>query len=98
VSTAPGGPLDIVTTSRFERDAKRVRKRGRDMARLVAVVDTLRHRRPLASRHRDHSLTGPWQGWRDCHIEPDWLLIYRVDEGDGALVLARTGTHADLFE
>jgi mRNA interferase YafQ len=68
------------------------------MARLVAVVDALRHRRPLAVRHRDHALAGEWLGWRDCHIEPDWLLIYRVDGDAGAVVLGRTGTHADLFE
>ena len=67
------------------------------MARLVAVVDLLRNRLALAQRHRDHPLTGDWQGWRDCHIEPDWILLYRVDEDSGDLILGRTGTHSDLF-
>ncbi len=97
MATAPE-PLNVVTTSRYEKDRKRVRKRGKDMERLVAVVDQLRNRRRLAVRHRDHALTGEWQGWRDCHIEPDWLLIYRVDESAGQLVLGRTGTHADVLE
>ena len=88
-------PLEVVTTSRYEKDAKRVRKRGKDMARLLAVVDALRNRQPLAERHHDHALKGDMQGWRDCHIEPDWLLVYRVEEGE--LILGRTGTHSDLF-
>ncbi len=91
------GPLNVVVTTRYRKDAKRVRKCGKDMARVVAVVDALRHRRPLAGRHRDHALSGDWQGWRDCHVEPDWVLIYRVDEQARELILARTGTHADLF-
>ena len=96
MATAPD-PLDVVATTRFEKDAKRVRKRGKEMARLVAVVDALRHRQLLATRHQDHALAGDWQDWRDCHIEPDWLLIYRVDEESGTLILGRTGTHSDLF-
>ena len=76
-------PLQVVRTHRYDQDAERIRKRKKDMARLVAIVDALRHRRPLAVRHRDHGLSGVWQGWRDCHIEPDWLLIYRVDDESG---------------
>jgi mRNA interferase YafQ len=91
------GPLNVVATAQYARDAKRVRKRGKDMARLLAVVDALRNRRPLAPRHRDHALSGDRRGWRDCHIEPDWLLIYRVDDEAGDLILGRTGTHSDLF-
>ena len=91
------GPLNVVVTTLYQKDAKRVRKCGKDMARVVAVVDALSHRRPLAARHRDHALSGDWQGWRDCHVEPDWVLIYRVDEQARELILARTGTHADLF-
>jgi mRNA interferase YafQ len=96
MSTEPE-PRNVVATKRFDKDAKRVRKRGNDMARLLAVVDALRNRRPLTDRHRDHALSGDWQGWRDCHIEPDWLLIYRVDDEAGELILGRTGTHSDLF-
>jgi mRNA interferase YafQ len=91
-------PLVVSMTSRYNREAKRVRKRGKDMGKLVAIVDELRHRRPLAERHRDHALTGNWRGWRDCHIEPDWLLVYRVDEDANVLVLGRTGTHSDLLD
>jgi mRNA interferase YafQ len=91
-------PLNIVTTPRYDKDAKRDRKRGKDMARLVEVVDILRNRRPLATRHRDHALSGGWKGWRECHVEPDWLLVYRVDDAAGDLILGRSGTHADLFE
>lgn len=90
-------PLHVITTTRYDKDAKRVRKRGHDMARLLEVVDLLRQRRALAVRHRDHGLSGDSRGWRDCHSEPDWLLIYRVDEEAGALILGRTGSHSDLF-
>ena len=89
--------LSVVSSTRYDKEADRLRKRGKDMSRIVAVVDTLRRRRPLAARHRDHALSGDWRGWRDCHVEPDWVLIYRVDEDARELILGRTGTHADLF-
>ena len=79
----------------FERDLKRFRKRGFDLEPLWVVVEDLRLRRPLAARHRDHALTGDWKGFRDCHILPDWVLIYALD--DEAVYLTRTGTHADIF-
>lgn len=91
----PAAPLNLVTTSRFEKDAARARKRKLDMTRLVAIVDALRNRRPPAPHHRDHALTGDWSGCRECHIQPDWLLIYHIDGDD--LILDRTGTHSDLF-
>jgi mRNA interferase YafQ len=62
---------------------------------LVAIVDALRNRLPLDPRHRDHPLLGDWKGYRECHIQADWLLIDRLD--DTAVYLARTGTHSDLF-
>jgi mRNA interferase YafQ len=65
------------------------------MARLIAVVEALRHHRPLDPRHRDHALAGDRRGYRECHIQPDWLLIYRVDAE--TVYLARTGSHSDLF-
>jgi mRNA interferase YafQ len=80
----------------FQWDLKRQQKRGKDLAKLRAVIETLCSHRPLDSRHRDHALSGPWKGWRDCHVEPDWLLIDR--EAAGKLELGRTGTHSDLFE
>ena len=90
-------PLTVVTTTRFKKDAKRDRKRGKDMNRLLEVVDALRQRRPLTARHRDHALGGEWEDWRECHVEPDWLLIYRIIDDPGELILGRAGTHADLF-
>lgn len=80
----------------FKRDVRKVAKRGKDMAKLRAVLALLIGGKPLPERHRDHVLKGGWAGFRDAHIEPDWLLIYRI-EGD-ELQLARTGTHADLFD
>ena len=72
-----------------------MQKRGKDMAKLRTVLSLLINAEPLPAALKDHPLTGDWSGYRDCHIEPDWLLIYKVD-GD-ALMLERTGTHSDLF-
>ena len=66
------------------------------MEKLRAVLETLCVHGQLAARHKDHDLSGEWKGWRDCYVEPDWVLIYR--EESGKLELGRTGTHADLFE
>jgi mRNA interferase YafQ len=89
--------LGLVTTTRFAKDRKRARKRGLDLSLLDAVLEALADRRDLPPRHRDHSLTGAYEGFRECHIQPDWLLIYMVDEADLILVASRTGTHSDLF-
>jgi mRNA interferase YafQ len=88
-------PRAVVTSKAFQRDAKRLRKRGKDMERLRAVVDALRLGQRLEPHHRDHALSGQWQGFRDCHIDPDWILIYQLDEE--AVYLTRMGTHSDLF-
>ena len=85
----------VSQTSQFLRDVKKMRKRGKDLARLREVVKQLAAGKPLAPRHRDHPLIGPWQPSRDCHVEPDWILIYTADET--TLRLERTGTHSDLF-
>jgi mRNA interferase YafQ len=81
---------------RFKRDVRRLEKRGKDLTKLRAVLCLLIDAAPLPSELRDHPLKGEWLGWRDLHIEPDWLLIYRID-GDH-LQLGRTGTHADIFQ
>ncbi len=86
----------VVRAAAFKRDVKRAEKRGKDMARLRIVLSLLIDAAPLPTEYRDHPLKGDWKGYRDLHIEPDWLLIYCV-EGD-QLRLARTGTHADLFK
>ncbi|GAC1473730.1 MAG: hypothetical protein NVSMB9_22890 [Isosphaeraceae bacterium] len=93
----PPAPLTPAPTTEFRQDSKRQGKRGKDMAKLRVVIESLCSRVPLAAKHRDHSLTGNRKGGRECHVEPDWLLIYRVDEKKSELILGPTGTHADLF-
>jgi mRNA interferase YafQ len=88
-------PLKIRQATRFRRDVKRLRRQGVDLAKLQAVVVTLAAQGPVDEKYRDHALVGNWRGFRECHIQPDWLLIYRV-EGE-ELQLARTGSHAELF-
>lgn len=80
----------------FKRDVRRAEKRGKDLSKLRALLTLLIEEQPLPERYRDHALKGPWAGFRDAHIEPDWLLIYRIENGE--LQLARTGTHSDVFE
>jgi len=82
--------------TRFRRDVKRAEKRGKDMSKLRALVRLLVQQQPLPAKYRDHALKGEWQDMRDAHIEPDWLLIYYVE--NDVLHLVRTGTHADLFD
>ena len=89
--------LDLVMTTQFRRDLKRIRKRGIDVAPLEVVLLALRRERPLAVKYRDHALTGDYIGFRECHVAPDWLLIYAVDRGQLILTASRTGSHADLF-
>jgi mRNA interferase YafQ len=86
----------VSQTRQFSRDVKRMRKRGKDLAKLQEIVKLLAEVTPLPSNRRDHPLTGPWQPSRDCHIEADWILIYTVDKE--SLRLERTGTHSDLFK
>jgi mRNA interferase YafQ len=82
-------------SSAFKKDLKRIDRRGRDLAKLEAVIDSLRRGSDLPKSAHAHPLKGEWSTYWDCHIEPDWLLIYRLT--DDELLLARTGTHADLF-
>lgn len=86
----------VSQTTHFSRDLKRMRKRGRDLSKLREVVKQLAVGNMLDPRLRDHALIGQWQPSRDCHIEPDWILIYTADEA--TLRLERTGTHSDLFK
>ena len=90
--------LQLVTTGQFLKDYKRLKRRGYNIEMLENVIDTLLKEMPLDRRHRDHSLSGNYAGFRECHILPDWLLIYAVDKGNLILTASRTGTHADLFE
>ena len=85
-------------TKLFKKDYKRCKKRGLPLAGLEAVLGTLLEGKVLAERHRDHPLKGKYAHHRECHIQPDWLLVYQKDEARRILKLVRTGTHSDLFD
>lgn len=87
----------VKPTSQFKKDYKLALRRHLDVKRLEDVVARLAMGEPLLEKHRDHELTGNWAGHRECHILPDWLLIYRVEDNVLVLTLTRTGTHSDLF-
>jgi len=87
--------MRVAQSHQFKKDIKRLQKRGKDLAKIKAVVDLLLAGEALALRNQDHQLGGNWVEHRDCHIEPDWLLIYKI-LGD-ELRLERTGSHSDLF-
>ncbi|MCX6590810.1 MAG: type II toxin-antitoxin system YafQ family toxin [Acidobacteria bacterium] len=87
--------LTPVRGAQFKRDVKLAQRRGKDMVKLKSLILMLLAGDPLPPRYKDHPLGGEWKGFRDAHIEPDWLLIYRVVAT--TLHLVRTGTHADLF-
>ena len=89
--------LNIISSNQFKRDLKLAQKRGFDMDKLRTVVNTLANEQPLAEKYKDHSLTCNYSNFRECNIEPYWLLVYRIDKEDIELFLFRTGTHSDLF-
>lgn len=82
-------------TNRFKKDLRRAIKRGKDREKLVQVIDILRLGNRLPQKYHPHTLVGEWKGFWECHLEPDWLLIYDVTETE--VLLAATGSHADLF-
>ena len=84
-------------TKQFEKDLKLMLRRGKDEKKIRAVMSCLIRQKPLEPKHRDHKLIGNWKGRRDCHVEPDWVLIYQIDEGAALIIFERTGTHSDLF-
>ena len=84
-------------TSAYKKSYKLMKKRGLDVGQLNQVVDTLRQGLPLAQRYRDHPLTGEYRDFRECHIQPDWLLIYLIENDVLTLTLVDTGSHADMF-
>lgn len=87
----------IKHTARFQKDLRLMQKRGCRMELLTGVIKCLASGGTLSAGNRDHPLNGNWSGYRECHITPDWLLIYRVDEDVLVLTLTRTGSHSDLF-
>ena len=84
-------------TAKFMRELKTMVKRGLDMSKLDFVVGTLASGKQLPAKYRDHALKGNWRGIRECHVESDWLLLYKIEAKVLVLTLHRTGTHSDLF-
>lgn len=84
-------------TTRFKKDLKLVEKQGKKLDKLFEIVSRLASGEQLEPKYRDHFLTGQYAGSRECHIEPDWLLIYEINEQDIILLLSRTGSNSDLF-
>ena len=87
----------IQFTTRMKQDTKRMKRRGKDMSKLSAVLSALSRGEALPASHHDHSLTGKLKDFRECHIEPDWLLMYRIFEDKLILTATATGTHSDLL-
>ena len=85
----------IRRTAQFKRDVKRLQRQGKDVAKLEKVLESLVEGEDLPAEYRDHVLVGQYKGTRECHLEPDWLLIYESAEGE--IILIRTGSHSDLF-
>lgn len=90
--------FDIVWTSQFKKDYRLALKRNLDINLLDEIIRKLSRGEPLPEKNRDHALTGNWNGYRECHIQPDWLLVYRAQNDLLILTLIRTGTHSDLLE
>lgn len=84
-------------STQFKKDLKAIKKRGYDLRLLTNVIELLANGKPLPEKNRDHALSGNFSGCRECHITPDWLLVYELSDRDLILYLTRTGTHCDLF-
>ncbi|MGK7943801.1 MAG: type II toxin-antitoxin system YafQ family toxin [Microcystaceae cyanobacterium] len=89
--------MKIVYTKQFEKDLKKMVKRGKKMEKLKGVINKLANGEELELRYRDHQLIGNYIGRRECHIESDWLLIYKLLSSEHTIIFERTGTHSDLF-
>ena len=90
--------LSLKTTTKFKKDYKRIKKQGKDIALLEKVINTLLAEQPLDAKYRDHGLAGNYIGFRECHIQPDWLLLYAINHDQLILTASRTGSHSDLFD
>lgn len=88
--------LTPVYTRQFEKDINRIKKRGKNLEKIKIIISTLLQGLPLDPIHKDHKLIGNYLGRRECHIESDWLLIYKIEED--RIIFERTGSHSDLFE
>lgn len=87
--------MKLIYTSQFKKDFKRVLRQRKDLTKLEYVIETLLSNKKLESKFKDHQLSGKWKNHRDCHIEPDWLLIYQLTSD--SLILERTGSHSEFF-
>ena len=88
---------EIKTTTKFEKDLKLIKKRGYELRLLKEVIDILSKGEELSPKYKDHYLQGNYVGFKECHIKPDWLLVYKIDNNILVLTLSRIGTHTDLF-
>jgi len=89
--------LKPIYTGPFKKDRKLMKKRNKDIDKLTDVMNLLIHEQPLLPKHENHPLYGKWKGTYECHVEPDWLLIYDIDSTAGEVIFHRTGTHSDLY-
>ena len=87
----------VKPTTKFQKDVKRIQKRGYDTSLLTEIIKKLATGEQLPEKNKDHALSGNFVGCRECHITPDWLLIYEIVDKELILYLTRTGTHSDLF-
>lgn len=87
----------IRPTTKFQKDLRRIQKRGYNISLLTEVIKKLANGEQLPEKNKDHNLAGEFSGCRECHITPDWLLVYEIDNNELILYLTRTGTHSDLF-
>lgn len=88
--------MRLLYSSQFKKDYKRIKRQGKELAQLKIVITKLLNKEELPAKYKDHKLSGRWKSFRDCHIEPDWLLIYQLTED--TLILERTGSHSELFK
>jgi mRNA interferase YafQ len=89
--------LALETTAKYRKDRKLMKKQGKDLSLLDSIIKKLQNRETLEAKHRDHPLMGNFSRLRECHIAPDWLLIYAIDNNRLVLTASRTGSHSDLF-
>ena len=85
-------------TSKFKKDVKLLKKQGKNIEKLYEIINILAYGEELDAKYRDHNLIGNYKGYRECHIESDWLLIYKIMENILILTLSRTGSHSELFK
>lgn len=89
--------LNIYRSTQFKKDLKKIRKQDKDLRLLQEIIELLCQEKLLSEKNKDHLLVGNWKGYRECHINPDWLLIYKIDGEVNLLKLIRTGSHSELF-